>query len=190
MQIQTTLIGLVSTAVLVLASGVAYADPDKDESRGKERREGRGFEHRGEHKYEYKDGERQFEHKDGKYEYKDHRGKYEHKDGEKRARREGGRTWFHDHGYSNLRIPNGHLPPPGECRIWYPGRPAGHQPPPGRCGALSRQVPAGAWLIRRPDADPQYVDVSVYDQRRPGVVLDVGIFDARTGAFVRIEGAR
>jgi hypothetical protein len=82
------------------------------------------------------------------------------------------------------------LPPPGECRIWYPGRPAGHQPPPGRCGALSRQVPAGAWLMRRPDADPQYVDVSVYDQRRPGVVLDVGIFDARTGAFVRIEGSR
>jgi hypothetical protein len=31
------------------------------------------------------------------------------------------------------RIPPGHLPPPGECRVWYPDRPAGHQPPPGRC---------------------------------------------------------
>jgi len=32
-----------------------------------------------------------------------------------------------------VRIPRGHLPPPGECRTWYPGRPAGHQPPPYRC---------------------------------------------------------
>ena len=30
-------------------------------------------------------------------------------------------------------IPYGHLPPPGECRRWYRGRPAGHQPPPFRC---------------------------------------------------------
>ena len=32
-----------------------------------------------------------------------------------------------------VRIPGGHLPPPGACRDWYPGRPAGHQPPPYRC---------------------------------------------------------
>ena len=30
-------------------------------------------------------------------------------------------------------IPPGHLPPPGECRVWYPGVPPGHQPPPFRC---------------------------------------------------------
>jgi hypothetical protein len=30
-------------------------------------------------------------------------------------------------------IPSGHLPPPGECRDWYPGVPAGQQPPPYRC---------------------------------------------------------
>jgi hypothetical protein len=30
-------------------------------------------------------------------------------------------------------IPDGHLPPPGECRVWYPDRPAGHQPPPFKC---------------------------------------------------------
>lgn len=33
----------------------------------------------------------------------------------------------------HYRIPRGHLPPPGECRVWYPGRPSGHQPPPFRC---------------------------------------------------------
>ena len=31
------------------------------------------------------------------------------------------------------RIPRGHLPPSGECRDWYAGRPPGHQPPPYRC---------------------------------------------------------
>ena len=31
------------------------------------------------------------------------------------------------------RIPQGHMPPPGECRVWYPGVPPGQQPPPGRC---------------------------------------------------------
>ena len=44
-----------------------------------------------------------------------------------------------------LDIPNGHLPPPGSCRVWYPDRPAGHQPPPTSCNV---NVPAGAVLIR------------------------------------------
>jgi hypothetical protein len=35
--------------------------------------------------------------------------------------------------YAEPRIPRGHLPPPGECRVWFPDRPAGQQPPPGRC---------------------------------------------------------
>lgn len=30
-------------------------------------------------------------------------------------------------------IPPGHLPPPGECRVWYDGRPPGQQPPPTDC---------------------------------------------------------
>ncbi len=46
-----------------------------------------------------------------------------------------------------VEVPPGHLPPPGECRIWYPGRPAGHQPPPGPCHVLEFQVPPGAFLV-------------------------------------------
>ena len=45
------------------------------------------------------------------------------------------------------RIPAGHYPPPGECRIWYADRPAGQQPPPTRCDRI-RSVPSGASLIR------------------------------------------
>lgn len=46
------------------------------------------------------------------------------------------------------KIPPGHKPPPGECRIWYPGEPPGQQPPPGNCEELRHHVPPGAWLIR------------------------------------------
>lgn len=45
------------------------------------------------------------------------------------------------------RIPRGHRPPPGQCRIWFPGRAPGKQPPPGDCRQLRQRVPAGAWLI-------------------------------------------
>ena len=46
------------------------------------------------------------------------------------------------------RIPPGHMPPPGACRIWYPEKPPGHQPPHGDCAVLAHDVPYGAWLIK------------------------------------------
>jgi hypothetical protein len=44
-----------------------------------------------------------------------------------------------------IGIPPGHRPPPGSCRVWYPGVPPGQQPPPGPCNA---RVPDGAVLVR------------------------------------------
>lgn len=85
------------------------------------------------------------------------------------------------YGPANLHIPPGHLPPPGSCRIWYPGEPPGHQPPPGPCGELSYHVPPGAWLIARPPHEPGRVHVDFYDEARAGVVLGVSIYDADTG---------
>jgi hypothetical protein len=35
-------------------------------------------------------------------------------------------------------IPPGHLPPPGECRVWYDGRPPGQQPQPTSCREAER----------------------------------------------------
>lgn len=54
------------------------------------------------------------------------------------VQREDGRT---------LRIPSGHYPSPGECRIWIPDVAPGQQEPPGACNDLERQVPAGAYLV-------------------------------------------
>lgn len=47
----------------------------------------------------------------------------------------------------DFEIPAGHMPPPGECRIWFPDRPPGQQPPPGKCYDLERRVPPGAFLV-------------------------------------------
>ena len=61
-----------------------------------------------------------------------------------------GRSQGQYEGYESRspRIPPGQMPPPGKCRIWFPGEPPGQQPPPGDCSDLERQVPPGALLIR------------------------------------------
>ena len=35
-------------------------------------------------------------------------------------------------------VPAGHMPPPGECRVWYDGVPPGQQPPPVNCNEAER----------------------------------------------------
>jgi hypothetical protein len=35
-------------------------------------------------------------------------------------------------------VPPGHLPPPGQCRVWYDGRPPGHQPRATSCREAER----------------------------------------------------
>ena len=42
----------------------------------------------------------------------------------------------------------------------------------------------------KPGPQPQEVEVAVYDARRPGTVVDVGIFDSRTGSIIRIVGTK
>lgn len=77
-----------------------------------------------------------------------------------------------------VRIPPGHLPPPGTCRLWYVGRPPGHQPPPMSCAQLFRGyhqpgtvIVQGAPIQRhRTDGwyryDPQYDRELRYDRWR------------------------
>lgn len=84
-----------------------------------------------------------------------------------------------------LNIPPGHYPPPGSCRIWIPGVPPGHQSPPGNCAELRERVPAGAWLLHRDANDPEEIEVLVFNERRPSVVITVRYFEASSGRFLR-----
>lgn len=51
-------------------------------------------------------------------------------------------------GRKTFRVPPGHMPRRGECRIWYSNRPPGHQPPPGPCRILRHHIPHQAVMIR------------------------------------------
>ena len=48
----------------------------------------------------------------------------------------------------NIKIPPGHMPPRGMCRVWFYDRPPGHQPPPVSCNRIGRNLPYGAVVIR------------------------------------------
>lgn len=65
--------------------------------------------------------------------------------------------------YRYLDIPYGQLPPPGYCRVWYPGRPAGLQPRPVRCSAAPQYAPRGAYVVSWADRSRGRVLVKEYD---------------------------
>jgi hypothetical protein len=84
-----------------------------------------------------------------------------------------------------LDVPPGHLPPPGKCRIWFPGDPPGHQPKARPCREIEREAPAGSWILYRPREDRSVVHVRVVDERRPGVVVWVRVFDIERRKLIR-----
>ncbi len=86
---------------------------------------------------------------------------------------------------ATLGIPPGHLPPVGQCRIWIPGTPPGHQGPSGDCAELASRVPLDGWLVYRPSRNKKEVRVSVYDSRRPNVVVVIRFYDANRGNLLR-----
>ena len=86
---------------------------------------------------------------------------------------------------ARLKIPPGHFPPPGQCRVWHPGAPPGHQPRPGSCSVVERDVGPGDWLLYRPTDEKKVVRVSVYDTRSPRIRIAVRYYDYRTGEFLR-----
>ena len=47
-------------------------------------------------------------------------------------------------------VPPGHLPPAGQCRIWYDGVPPGRQPAPTSCVEAERRAPRNARVVYGP----------------------------------------
>ena len=83
-----------------------------------------------------------------------------------------------------LGIPEGHLPPVGECRVWYPGRPPGQQPAPSGCAEAERNAPPGTWILYRPPEDQRVVHARVLDPARRGMVIRIELFDAERGTYL------
>jgi hypothetical protein len=71
------------------------------------------------------------------------------------------------------------------CRVWFPGQPPGHQPRARSCDRIERMAPAGSWIVYRPSEDRKVVHVRVVDDRRPGVVVRLRVYDVRLGTLIR-----
>jgi hypothetical protein len=106
----------------------------------------------------------------------------EYKEKEERGHDKKHESYFHKHSHTRLRIPPGHYPPPGECRIWYPDRPAGHQPEHIKCGMVP---PRGAWVLHYPRHRKEHLNIRVYDPQRSGVMISIGEFNLKSGEFIR-----
>jgi hypothetical protein len=89
-----------------------------------------------------------------------------------------------------LKVPPGHFPKPGECRLWFPDRPPGQQPAPGSCLGLGRIAPAGTWILYRPSNDKKVVHARVIDPKKDGVVVVVRVYDSKKGTYLRDEKPR
>lgn len=90
---------------------------------------------------------------------------------------------------ATLGIPPGHLPNPGECRVWIPGTPPGHQPKPQSraCPGIATVAPAGSWIVYRPTDDQKLVHVREVDPHRAGVVVRIRIFDIESKRLIHEE---
>jgi hypothetical protein len=95
-----------------------------------------------------------------------------------------------DEDRSQLRVPPGHYPRVGECRLWFPGRPPGHQPKSQGCRGIERIAPAGSWILYRPANDRKVVHARVIDPKRDGVVLVVRVYDVDRGTYLGQERRR
>lgn len=85
---------------------------------------------------------------------------------------------------ARLGVPPGHLPPPGQCRVWVPGTPPGRQSPARDCAGIERSAAAGSWILVRPRKDNSVVHVKVVDERRAGAVVQLRIYDADRGTLI------
>jgi hypothetical protein len=80
-------------------------------------------------------------------------------------------------GYRSLRVPPGHYPPRGACRVWYAGRPPGRQPRATSCERLYGRVPYGAFILYNGNAWDADYDWVRYERRYrnsvPRVILRI-----------------
>lgn len=69
-----------------------------------------------------------------------------------------------------VKVPPGHFPAPGHCRLWYPGVPPGKQPPAVRCSELRNTAGSGAFILYNSKAWDADYDWRIRDRTNPGSV--------------------
>jgi len=69
-----------------------------------------------------------------------------------------------------VKVPPGHYPRAGQCRLWYEGRPPGQQPRATECRNLMGRVPDGAFILHSGKAWDSGYDWRAHNRRNPGSV--------------------
>ena len=72
-----------------------------------------------------------------------------------------------------LKVPPGHYPRAGQCRLWYSGRPPGQQPAATRCESLIGRVPRGAFILYNSNAWDGDYNWGEHKKQRRGAVPDI-----------------
>ena len=86
-----------------------------------------------------------------------------------------------------LSVPEAHLPPVGQCRVWKEDTSPFQQPQARSCDGIVSSAPAGSMILYRPAKDKKIVRVRYVDAHRAGVVVRVRVFEAATGKYLRDE---
>jgi len=84
-----------------------------------------------------------------------------------------------------LGVPEAHLPPAGQCRIWKAGVSAFKQPQSRSCDGIQKNAPAGSMILERPSKDPKIVKVRYIDPHKAGKVVKKREFEAATGKYIK-----
>jgi hypothetical protein len=70
-------------------------------------------------------------------------------------------------------VPPGHYPPPGQCRLWYAGRPPGRQPKAVPCMALRGHIGNGVFIVHNSRSWDADYDWRGWEKKHPGSVPPV-----------------
>ncbi|WP_046246740.1 hypothetical protein [Hymenobacter terrenus] len=158
---------LLATGLLLSTSAASAQDDGKGKGKDKDKKEYKDKDYKDK---EYKDRDNRYKNdKDGRYD-------------KRNTRPTGGlgdilgRVILPRAGTAGPRelagVPRGHYPPPGECRIWYPNRPAGQQPSPTSCNRLAGiRLEPGAFILHGDRAYDAEYNWREEERRRPGTVV-------------------
>ena len=84
-----------------------------------------------------------------------------------------------------LGVPEAHLPPAGQCRIWKKDVTPFQEPQAQSCDGILKSAPAGAMVLERPSSESHTIHVRYIDPHKAGHVVRVRVFDAETGKYLR-----